>query len=262
MVDEVSSRVLGRFSLAKKTAVVTGGTKGIGLAIATAFVEAGARVAISSRSAQDLAETKKRLDQISLDAAVTIEVDHARWEEGAAFATQVRELVGPPDILVNNAGTGLVKSLSEITDDEWTGIQALNLFTPMALCREFVPNMRSVGWGRVVNISSLFGVIGLADRTAYSASKGGLIAFTRSLAVEVARHGVTANCLAAGPIRTHLTRHSYADPERHARLASLTPAGRWGEPTEVASVALLLASEAGSYVTGQTILVDGGASAQ
>jgi len=254
--------LLDKFNLASRTALITGGSKGIGKSIARALATAGANVVITSRHQEELEAGLQDILEGTHVKGFSVVADHADWKTAHRVADKVLTVAGHIDILVNNAGTGLVKPLEDTTNDELDYIMSLNLLNPIALCRAFSDGMIEKKWGRIINMSSLFGVVGKELRTAYCASKGGLLSFTKAFAVELAPFGITVNALGAGPIKTSLTEGAWNDPLISAQFKKLVPLGRWGEPDEMAGAALLLATEAGSYITGQIILVDGGASIQ
>jgi NAD(P)-dependent dehydrogenase (short-subunit alcohol dehydrogenase family) len=254
--------IYDKFNLSSRTALVTGGSKGIGKSIARALATAGANVVITSRNQAELDTSLRDILEGTEVKGYSLVADHSDWKNADRVADKVLEMAGHIDILVNNAGTGLVKPLEDMTNDELTYIMSLNLLNPIAMCRAFLDGMIDKKWGRIINMSSLFGVIGKELRTAYCASKGGLLSFTRAFAVELAPFGITVNALGAGPIKTSLTEGSWNDPLISMQFKKMVPLGRWGEPDEMAGAAVLLASEAGSYITGQIILIDGGASIQ
>jgi gluconate 5-dehydrogenase len=231
-----------RFSLAGRTALVTGGSRGIGAAIARGFIEAGAGVAVVSRTAAD--------------AGVAITADLSRRDEARRAAHEALEALGGVDILVSNAGANVPQAVGEITDEAWDDVLGTHLSSAMALTRVLAPPMQERGWGRLIYTSSILGFQGRERRGAYSAAKGALIGMVRSLAVELGPRGVTANGIAPGPIATEasrrLSQEEIEDAERRTALL------RWAEPDELVGPALLLASDAGAYITGTTLVVDGG----
>lgn len=248
------------FGLADRKALVTGGSNGIGRAIATVFAEAGAEITITGLDETELMAARDLLEGQSRARVHAFVTDHSDWQKSAAVVDQATAAMGGIDILVNNAGTGLLRPIEHMSDAEWSHIQNLNLFAPMALIRAAVPRMKAQSSGRIINISSQFAQVGKEERTAYSASKGGLEAMTRTLAVELAPHGITVNAVGAGPIKTALTIDRWNDPDDRRRLAAMTALNMWGEPEDLAGLVLCLAAETGRFITGQSMLVDGGAS--
>lgn len=248
------------FSLAGRKALITGGSSGIGKAIAAALADAGAEITITGLEETELFAARDALGgkvRTNVHALVT---DHSDWQKSASVVDQAATEMGGIDILVNNAGTSLLRPIEEMNDAEWSYIQHLNLFAPMALIRAAVPRMKAQNSGRIINISSQFAQVGKEERSAYGASKGGLEAMTRTLAVELAPHGITVNAVGAGPIKTALTIDRWNDPDDHSRLAAMTALNRWGEPEDLTGLVLCLAAETGRFITGQSMLVDGGAS--
>jgi len=168
---------------------------------------------------------------------------------------------GKIDILINNAGTNRPQAVDEIRDEDWNAIFDLNLHSVMALTRAAVPGMKERGWGRIIHISSVFGIGSNPARSAYSATKAALIGFTKSSALDLGSDGITVNCIAPGPILTVLPARVLT-PEQQKKWATTTAMGRWGNPEELAGPAMLLASDAGSFITGEVLVVDGGALAR
>lgn len=248
------------FSLAGRKALVTGGSSGIGRAIAAALADAGAEITITGLEETELFAACDAIGaraQTGIHALVT---DHSEWKNSGKVVDHAATAMGGIDILVNNAGTGLLRLIEQMSDAEWSHIQHLNLFAPMALIRAVVPVMRARKSGRIINISSQFAQVGKKERSAYSASKGGLEGMTRTLAVELAPHGITVNAVGAGPIKTALTIDRWNDPDERSQLAALTALNMWGEPEDLTGLVLCLAAETGRFITGQSMLVDGGAS--
>ncbi len=248
---------LDSFKLTGKVALVTGGSKGLGKAMARAFAQAGADILISSRTESEL---RPALDEILADTGRTgryIVADMTKRDDVARLARTSLEQLGRVDILVNNAGTNEPQAIDKITDDSWDRVLEINLSSVMALTRALVPQMKERRWGRIIHISSIMGFVSKEGRNAYSTTKSALLGLARASALDLGTFGVTVNCLAPGPFLTDLPGKLLSDAEKKA-FADATALGRWGEPSELMGPALLLASEAGSYITGQCLVVDGG----
>ena len=179
----------------------------------------------------------------------------------AAWPTRPSQLMGKIDILVNNAGANVPQAIDQIRDEDWDRLVELNLTSCMALTRALVPGMKERRWGRVIHISSIMGLASTAGRNAYSATKAALLGLARASALDLGAFNITVNCIAPGPFATEMPM-SILSPEQQAALAARTALDRWGQPEELAGPALLLASEAGSYITGTVLVVDGGALAR
>ena len=178
-------------------------------------------------------------------------------DEVRRLADTTVQRLGKVDILVNNAGFNVPQAIDEIDDQTWDRLVELNLTSCMALTRALVPGMKERGWGRVIHMSSIMGITSTAKRNVYSATKSALIGMARASALDLGRDGITVNCLAPGPIATELPM-SVLSEEQKSSFASRTAMNRWGRPEEIAGPALLLASDAGSYITGAVIVIDGG----
>jgi gluconate 5-dehydrogenase len=245
------------FNLSGRTALVTGGSKGLGAAMARAFAVAGADVAICSRHEDEL-KTAATSIAAGLDARVEwIATDMADRRQADALAEAVLSRMGRVDILVNNAGSNTPQSIEGISDDTWDRLLELNLSSCMRLTRALVPQMKNRRWGRIIHISSILGLGGKEGRSAYCATKSALLGLARAGALDLGPFNITVNCLAPGPFLTDLPNKVLSDEQKQV-FAETTALGRWGRPEELAGAALLLASDAGSYITGTAIVVDGG----
>ena len=188
-------------------------------------------------------------------------VDVGKRSEAERLAREATERLGKIDILISNAGWNIPQPVDGIRDQDWDALLELNLTSSMVLTRALAPGMMQRGWGRIIYISSVMGLASAPDRVAYSTTKAALHGMVRANALRLGPYGVTANCLAPGPFATELTSTRLTAQQRES-FAGRTAVGRWGEPAELAPAALLLASPAGSYITGSVLVVDGGATAR
>lgn len=245
------------FDLTGRVALVTGGNKGLGKAMTRGLAQAGADVFISSRSD---AELKSTLDEILAETGRKggyCAADMSNRQDVSRLAKTALDRMGRVDILINNAGTNIPEPIDAITDEAWDRVLEINLTACMAMTRELVPQMKARKWGRIIHISSIFGLVSKAARNAYSATKAGLIGMTHASALELGELGVTVNCIAPGPFLTDLPGKLLSDQEK-AEFAKTTAMNRWGDPAEIVGPALFLSSDAASYVTGHVLVVDGG----
>jgi 2-deoxy-D-gluconate 3-dehydrogenase len=243
-------------SLAGRVALVTGASRGIGRAVALALGAAGAAVACCARSAQ--VETTAEAIRTAGGRARSFILDVTRRADVDARVSEVGASLGPIDVLVNNAGITLDKKSVDVTDDEWDNVLNTNVTSMFRLARAVAPAMIERRRGKIINIGSMYGRIGVPRFAAYCASKAAVEALTRSLAAEWARHGIQVNCLAPGYINTDIPREAMANETTRALLLSKVPARRIGEPEEVGPLAVYLASAASDFMTGQTVRLDGG----
>ncbi|MDR3636073.1 MAG: SDR family NAD(P)-dependent oxidoreductase [Isosphaeraceae bacterium] len=245
------------FDLSGRSALVTGGSKGLGKAMARAFAEAGADVAISSRHQTELQAAAAEIREGTNARVPYLVADMTRRPDVDRLADWSVETLGKVDILVNNAGSNLPQPIDQLRDEDWDQLIQLNLTSCMALSRALAAGMKARRWGRIIHISSVLGLTGKGGRSIYCATKTGLIGLARASAIDLGPYGVTVNCIAPGPFLTDLPMNLLSEEEK-AQFAARTALGRWADPRELAGTALLLASEAGSYISGTTITVDGG----
>jgi 3-oxoacyl-[acyl-carrier protein] reductase len=240
-----------------KTALVTGASKGIGFATATALAAEGARLVVNARDAAGLEAAAERLRATGADVvAIAGDVSNARQVKALLAAT--KERAGAPDILVSNAGGPPAGAAAVLDDAAWAKGYDLTLMSAVRLARGVLPAMRAAGWGRIVFVTSLSVKEPVANLTLSNAFRAGVTAFSRTLASEVAEHGVTVNAVAPGYTATERLDELFADDYARARLVATIPAKRFADPAEVASAVAYLCSVQAGYVTGQTLLVDGG----
>lgn len=247
------------FSLDGRVALVTGGSSGIGRAIAGALARAGASVVLVARGEAALVAAAGELEADGCRVA-WVSADLATRDGVRAGAEQAVAAFGEPDILVNSAGVNLRPPMGELDEAAWDATLAINLEAPFLLGQRFGPGMAERGFGRIIHLSSQQAHRAFGDSGAYGVSKGGLEALARSQAEAWSRHGVTCNTLVPGIVLTPLNARLASDPDRVAALAARTMAGRNGVAEDFAGVAVFLASPAAAYVTGQAIFVDGGLS--
>ncbi len=250
--------------LAGKAALITGGGTGIGRACALLFAREGARVAVAGRSAEPLRAVVAEIERAGGQAlAVTCDVTQAQQVERAVRATVER--FGALNVVVNNAGVLALGSVEQTPESEWAHVLGVNLIGTFLVSRAALPELRKAGGGSIVNIGSLYGLIGLKNRAAYAASKGGVVQLTRSMALDHAHEGIRVNCVCPAIVETEMIHQVFAnqpDPAalRRQRIEQI-PLGRMGRPEDVAQLALFLASDESSWMTGVALPLDGGLSA-
>lgn len=249
------------FDLAGRRALVTGGNSGIGEAMARALGLAGARVLLVARREAELDAAARRLQAEGIDAS-WLAADLADAEATRAAAQQGEARLGGIDILVNAAGVNLREPFAEVTPASWQSQLALHLQAPFFLTQALAPGMRARGWGRILNIASLQSTRAFANSAPYGAAKGGVVQLTRAIAQEWSAHGINCNAIGPGFFPTALTAPVFADAGLAARHAAQTCIGRNGALDDLAGATVFLCSDASAYVTGQTLMVDGGYTAR
>jgi NAD(P)-dependent dehydrogenase (short-subunit alcohol dehydrogenase family) len=250
------------FDLTGRTALLTGGSKGLGQAMAAGLASAGADVMLVSRH---LDEAQCAAEEIARDfgrKAFCHEADVTNPEQvEAMLATAEREL-GKVDILINSAGINIRGPINDLSPDQFTQVMNTNVTGTWLCCRAVLPGMRARKWGRIINLASALGLVGLAGRTPYTASKGAVVQMTRTLALETAADGVTANAICPGPFLTEMNLPIADTEEGRKFVVGATALKRWARLEEIQGAANYLASDAASYVTGAVLAVDGGWTAQ
>ncbi|MDH5770476.1 MAG: SDR family oxidoreductase [Candidatus Bathyarchaeota archaeon] len=248
------------FELKDKVAIVTGAGRGIGRGIALSLAKNGAKVVVTDIS-DEIFEVVKEIEATgSQGLAVKCDVTDREQVDGAVKKTL--EIFGRIDILVNNAGIYPFKSFTEMTEEEWDKVMNVNVKGIFNFTKAVLPKMIEQKYGKIISISSIAGsVVGYASLVHYSASKAAVLGFTRSLAIEVAQHGINVNAVCPGPIETPGTKEGLTK-EVYEQTKKTIPLGRWGQPEDIGNVVVFLASDKSSYITGQCIVADGGTTIQ
>ena len=250
---------LDRFRLDSQRALVTGASRGLGAEIASVLASAGADLVISGRDRIGLERTQQVVEQLGRRCDV-VPADLGNIDETRRLADQALELFGTVDILVNNAGLVFVEDLLQTTLEHWQETQAVNLRAPFLLSQKLVPAMIQQRRGKIINISSVAAVLAPQGHAAYSASKGGFNLLTQTMAAEWGRYNIQANAVAPTVILTEMGQQVWGEASKAEPMKARIPAGRFGEPAEVADLVLFLASNASNFICGQVIRLDGGLS--
>ncbi|HZY03221.1 MAG TPA: SDR family oxidoreductase [Anaeromyxobacteraceae bacterium] len=245
------------FDLSGRTALVTGASKGLGRAMAVGLARAGCALALCARDREGLARTREEARALGVRAEIFAMDVLDRASIRAAVSAAV-EAFGGLDILLNNAGVNVRKPVLELSEEEWDLVVDTNLKGYFLVAQAVAPHLIARGYGKVVNVSSIFGAVGMHNQLAYASSKGGVVQMTKVMAIEWASHGVRVNAIAPTYFETPLVAALRNDPERFRFINERTPMGRWGQPEELEGTVVWLASPASDFVTGQTVYVDGG----
>jgi len=243
--------------LQNKIAIITGAGSGIGRVIALAFVKEGAKVIVADWSAEGGKETVEQIHKIK-GGAIFVKVDVSKAADIDKMAKTCLDKFDRIDILVNNAGIVKFGSLHETTEEDWDLVLGVNLKSVFLGSKRVIPEMLKRGQGKIISIASIAGLVGFENIGPYCASKGGIIALTREMALEYAKQKINVNCIAPGVIKTAMTKDMLNDPAQKQFLESSTPYPRMGEPEDIAQAAVYLASNESDFVNGHVLVVDGG----
>ncbi len=244
-----------------RVALITGASRGLGKAMALALAGAGAGLALVARDRAALEGAAAEIRALGAEAEPFV-CDVAGEASVAELEKNVIARFGKLDILINNAGINIRKNVPDFTLEEWNSVMATNLTSAFLMCRAFVPHMKARRYGRIVNLCSTMSHVSLPMRAAYSASKTGLLGFTRALALELTADGVTVNGISPGPFLTEMNAALLETPDVTKAFLARVPMARWGKMEEIGALALFLSSEEAGYITGTDILIDGGWCAQ
>jgi NAD(P)-dependent dehydrogenase (short-subunit alcohol dehydrogenase family) len=250
--------ILEKFKLKDRVALITGGNRGLGKAIAQALAEAGGQVALTSRDLDRAQTAAGEINTATGQRCLGYGSDVTNPEQVEALVSQVVDDFGGLHILVNNAGINIRGAIDQLSLEEFEQVQATNVTGVWLMCRAAAPHLKAQDYGRVINIGSMLSVVSIPERTPYATSKGAVLQMTRTLALEWAPLGITVNAILPGPFGTEMNTPLLNDPEKYQAFVNQIPMGRWGELDEIGGLAVFLASEAASFVTGAGILIDGG----
>lgn len=247
-----------QFDLSGKSAIITGGSKGLGLAMAAGLASAGANIMLVNRNASEGAQAANELSDLYRVRAISFGVDITSKEQTEAMANLAIETFGKIDILINSAGINIRGAIDEVTPEDFAKVMEVNVTGTWLASRAVTPFMKKKGGGKIINLASTLGLVGLANRTPYASSKGAVVQMTRALALELAPFNINVNAICPGPFLTEMNL-SIADTEEVKKfIVGATALGRWAKLQEIQGAAIFLASDAASYMVGSMLTVDGG----
>jgi gluconate 5-dehydrogenase len=247
-----------QFDLSGKAAIITGGSKGLGLAMAAGLASAGANVMLVNRNPEEGAKAAKEINRDFKVTAISFGADITKKDQTEAMARNAMEAFGRIDILINSAGINIRGPINEISPEDFNKVMDVNVNGTWLCCRAVTPYMKEQKKGNIINLASTLGLVGLANRTPYTASKGAVVQMTRGLALELAPYHIIVNAICPGPFLTEMNIPVADSEEVKKFIVGATALGRWGELKEIQGAAIFLSSEAASYMVGSMLTVDGG----